>query len=869
MVGREVELRVILEAVVDPSIDVVLIDGPAGVGKTRLADAAMAAHHDAGRQGGRAGASASLAAVPLGALAHLLPTDALDVAGEGARGLRLFAAVRLAFRTSMPGDGPFLLVVDDVQHLDDASVSLLAQLLNAGVVTLLATHRSGTPMPEGLSGLTTTDRAARIDLGLLSEADTGSVLQTVLDGDVDGPTQRAFWERSQGNPLYLRELVAGSLANHALESRHGLWTLTAALTGTPRLVDLVAARVERLSPAAQSLAVLVALCAPVELALLDQRGVGAAAVELERAELATVTAHGGRPSLMIAHPMYGEIIVAHTPEAERRCVLLDHVRDVERRGVGQADDLMRLAVWRLDAGEIADREVLVRGARVARAANDFVTTRRLAEAARESGAGDEIVGLLGDALYELGHYERAAALVRGALDRSTDEFKIVEHAVRLRDIEFWGLNDPEAALRTLREGRARLTTPALQDGLRAAEAMSLAFAERPREALALLEEIGLMVAPISTVSGVAKAAALARVGRTADAIAVAELSREEQLGLPDPSAFGHPSLHLITRSFALTEAGRLAEAASTGQQAYTEVLDVGIPLNLAWAALNVASAELQRGHLGTARRWATEAMTLSERASLVNGQRLAVTIALSADGQRGITSELEDLLTRLEALPEDAGFLRELEAVGLTWALQALGRIGEARQAMAIGIDRARAAGLVGSEGYLRHEAARLGWLEGWDRFDVLSAHSDSAILLARADYVRALVHHDAALLAKAASQFSACGADLAAAEAHAQAAHQLDADGDGRAASGERRVSAAIAEHCEGAMTPPLRAIGGTEPLTAREREVAVLAASGFANKEIAVRLFLSKRTVDNHLQRIYTKLGIAGRLDLADAIS
>jgi len=53
--------------------------------------------------------------------------------------------------------------------------------------------------------------------------------------------------------------------------------------------------------------------------------------------------------------------------------------------------------------------------------------------------------------------------------------------------------------------------------------------------------------------------------------------------------------------------------------------------------------------------------------------------------------------------------------------------------------------------------------------------------------------------------------------------------------------------------------------PLTGREREVAELAASGLTSAEIGRRLYLSTRTVDSHLGRVYTKLAVANRTELA----
>ena len=52
---------------------------------------------------------------------------------------------------------------------------------------------------------------------------------------------------------------------------------------------------------------------------------------------------------------------------------------------------------------------------------------------------------------------------------------------------------------------------------------------------------------------------------------------------------------------------------------------------------------------------------------------------------------------------------------------------------------------------------------------------------------------------------------------------------------------------------------------LTAREREVAVLVADGLTNKDIAMRLVVSKRTVDAHVEHMLAKLGFSSRVQIA----
>jgi DNA-binding CsgD family transcriptional regulator len=59
--------------------------------------------------------------------------------------------------------------------------------------------------------------------------------------------------------------------------------------------------------------------------------------------------------------------------------------------------------------------------------------------------------------------------------------------------------------------------------------------------------------------------------------------------------------------------------------------------------------------------------------------------------------------------------------------------------------------------------------------------------------------------------------------------------------------------------------AASGPGSLTAREREVAQLAADGLSAKEVGERLFIGERTVEGHLARAYAKLGVVSKVELA----
>jgi DNA-binding CsgD family transcriptional regulator len=168
------------------------------------------------------------------------------------------------------------------------------------------------------------------------------------------------------------------------------------------------------------------------------------------------------------------------------------------------------------------------------------------------------------------------------------------------------------------------------------------------------------------------------------------------------------------------------------------------------------------------------------------------------------------------------------------------------------------------------HDLARLGEAKAVaDRLAEVAAACDGPIAPIRVLHAKGLARSDPATLEEAGRQFEGIGASLYAAEALASATGLWRASGHGREAAAAKRRSRALLAGCEGARTPALVVADAPDPLSKREREVALLAARHVSSKEIAGRLHVSVRTVENHIQRIYTKLGITSRAQLGDALT
>jgi len=187
LIGRERELEVLRRWLSGDDRRGVVLAGPAGVGKTRLAVECLAEAERAGLPNARVSATRAAAHLPFGAMAPLLP--AADGPGVGVGDQANFLRRCCRAVVERAGSRRFVLLVDDAHLLDDASATLVHQLATTGAAAVLATVRVGEPAPDPVVALWKDGLAERIDIGGLGPDGVEEVLTVVLGGPLDRASQ--------------------------------------------------------------------------------------------------------------------------------------------------------------------------------------------------------------------------------------------------------------------------------------------------------------------------------------------------------------------------------------------------------------------------------------------------------------------------------------------------------------------------------------------------------------------------------------------------------------------------------------------------------------------------------------------------------
>ncbi len=200
-----------------------------------------------------------------------------------------------------------MLFVDDAHLLDDASAVLVHQVAMTGSCFVLATLRTGEPVPESVSALWKDGHLGRLDISGLGPEAIEELVGAAMGGPVGRDAVARLAARCQGNVLFLRELVLGARSAGALSRDGGTWHLTGPLSPSARLVELVEGRLAGLDDDERALLELVALGEPLGAAELGAGADAGRAESLERQGLLQSRLDGRRLLISLAHPIYGDV----------------------------------------------------------------------------------------------------------------------------------------------------------------------------------------------------------------------------------------------------------------------------------------------------------------------------------------------------------------------------------------------------------------------------------------------------------------------------------------------------------------------------------------------------------------------------------
>ncbi|MFG1961982.1 LuxR C-terminal-related transcriptional regulator [Nonomuraea sp. NPDC049028] len=845
-VGRGGQLATVREAL--RSRAGVMIAGDAGVGKSRLAAQALSGLEGYGVV--RALGTETAAAIPFGAFAHALtepPSSGENLLRWAARHLGISA-----------GRDELLVSVDDAHRLDAASAALVHHLAESGAARLLVTVRSGEPLPAPVAALWKDELLRRVELPPLTVAEVGEVLEGALGGEVAGQTVRHLARVSEGNVLYLREVVHAGRTSGCLTETDGQWRWQGELSMTTRLRELVDARIGHLDQEEREVLELVAFGEPLGTDLLVSLTSPIAVERVEDRGLIVAVRDVQREHVRLGHPLYGEVVrgACGTLRTRRRLRMLAEA--LEASGLRRREDVLRAAVWRLDSGSTTDPDMLLVAARLAWARQDPRLAARLARAAMDAGPSVAAVALLGESLMVLGDADTALTALRQTAPAVVTESERAQHAISLGLNHAWAGSLTEAC-RVLGEAARTLTDPAWQQEAHIYLGVAEFWAGRTTRAVESLERARACT-PI-TVRGAAHLAALdswtsAYSGRTEHTIAVVEqaLAGVDDWGDETPHAL--PTM-LDARCAAETFAGRLDAAERTA--------DYG--MELAAAELSVsgfgafrALVSRLRGDAEGAVRWSRDdAAGLYDR-SPYRGRCLAE--QAHALALLGRTAEARDLQAEAEELASRWAFTRYPTLQAGVWVAAGSGDLDEAVRLCLSAADAAEKHEQSGHLMFALHDLVRLGVPAlAADRLSALAERVDGHLAGLLARHARATGDPDE--LRAVAAGFERLGMILYAAEATAQESAAYRAMGRGALAKGAQTRAWSLARRCPGVSTPALVELA-TPELTPRQREIVQLAAAGLTNRQIAARLTVSTRTAANHLQAVYEKLGVNDRAEV-----
>ncbi|MBV9000903.1 MAG: AAA family ATPase [Solirubrobacterales bacterium] len=909
-----------------------LLEGPAGIGKTRLVIAAGRRGRELGIQALSARGSELEQDFAYGLVRQLFEAPLLAASPSHRDELLAGAAGRAAalFGVARPHDDPadalldpsfailhglywlcanlarrsaLLLCVDDVHWADQASVRFLqylARRLQELPIAVVAAARpaeshEGSPLPAAL----TADPSAEVlVLAPLSERAVAELVRLGLGEEVESVFAEACHEVTGGVPFLVQELVR-TIAEEDIEPTATAASRVAALA--PRTVSQsVVQRLSRLSSAARELARAAAVLGEADLRLAaGLAGVDSGAAATAADELAAAgILEPGRP-LRFVHPIVRAAVEADLSSGERAGLHAAAARRLASEGAAADRIAAHLLAtdpaaddWVVDSLRAAAKIALANGAPDSAAA---YLRRALAEAPSEA--------LRPDILLDLGFAEsyagdpQAAAHLEAALAAAADATAQVSITLALgRMLQIEGR--VRESLDVFDRTRARLSSDrraalTLEGAVLSAAVIDADTAEEAAPRIAELRRLADEDAdvPSSAFSMLAVAATMANEpAETAARLALRALEGAPRLL---PEAVDRPPF-FYQACIALVFAERCEEALSRFDEALEDARRLGSLPHVLGLSCFRALPHLRIGNLAEAEADARTALETGPRLPGVHAA-LALAVLLETLAERG---ELEAAEAADRRYPLVQQFPTMIQAA---WLLAARGKLRLAELRPATALDDLLAAGDLFTR--LRSPSPTTPWRSDAALAKLaLDARAEARTLAAEevalakefggprtlglALRAAGLVEDGSrgiALLRQSVGVLAGSAARLEHARAMADLGAALRRAGQ-RADSREilrialdlahRRGAHALAQRTRTELIaaggrPRRLILSGADSLTASERRVAQLAAAGLSNRDIAQHLFITTRTVEGHLTHAYQKLAITSRDQLPVAIA
>jgi DNA-binding CsgD family transcriptional regulator/tetratricopeptide (TPR) repeat protein len=892
LVGREDELGGIMATKAAGAAGVVL-SGPAGIGKTALAARAAEMF---GYAVERVRASRAASGIPLAAFGHLLDLPELPAEITSAA---LIAQVNRTLTEKAAATG-LVLVIDDADLLDDASAVVVGDLAGTPRLFVLLTHRAGTVLSEGLAS----DGFAKVVVGPLTAHAVRMLAADMLGAPLIEADARSIHSLTVGNPLFVRELLLGAIEGKQLTRSPDGLRLGPKIETHKSLGDVIEARLGRLSSEQRRALELVALAGPTEIDLLDRLIDLDTLVTLEERELIVTEGRGAKATARLSHPLHVEHFRARLTPLRTRQICSALLDALALHTGTRAEDPLRVALWKLERGDDVDAHTLatamasahtqlqehvldLMGGRLPEQTKriDALVERferddrrnaeglfRVAKAAWD--AEPSVVTGLNLVRLPLTHsmppadvtalFDQLARLVETDRHR-----RLLAHEVA--GFQLWQGHDLAAALATLDRAVKTLTDRNEQAYLMASRAGYILHSGDPMLARRWTKPIWddhTLASEPRALSAASLTGACALLGRFEEGLSIIEAATG--LALADAQ---HDYRILGDLMYAkvgtLIGAARYAEAAAVANDVFGLSLEFDSIVGVAQFGVWIGCISLYRGHVKAAIEHLEQMDRLLNHSDDIGVRAQLLANLASAYALAGQTTKARQHLDMARSQQRMKRFFDIDIDIAEAWTTAAEGdRVLGAKLAMAAA-ERARESESMAYATNAATIAARLGSPQAGGLLKRIATTSEGPLASLALEALAAKRDHDAQRLDDLTGRYAELLLDLHAAECSAAASTEWRNKDENERALASLQLAREFLARCDGARPPTLER--DAEPhtrLTRREREIAQLAARGDATAAIAEQLFLSTRTVESHLYKVFTKLGVTRRSELSVAL-